>query len=176
MKILLVISLALLFSYSTVAQKSNNMLTKKEARNGWLLLYDGKSTIGWTAVDGKPVPSGWEVENGLLSTKKGSKGGDIVTTQEFGSFILMLDFKIEEGCNSGVKYLFTRYEKGGGLGLEYQVMDDILAEDNRKAHHLCGSLYDVLPPDERTKSKPSGEMEFHKNCLRQKPCRTLVKL
>jgi len=29
--------------------------------------------------------------------------------------------------------------------MEYQIIDDIMGEDNKKENHLCGSFYDVLP-------------------------------
>lgn len=123
-----------------------NALTAKERKAGWVLLFDGQSTAGWTTPSGKQVPAGWEVKDGLLATVKGAKGGDIITSQEFSDFELVLDYNIEPGCNSGVKYFYTRYEKGGNLGMEYQILDDKLAEDNKKENHLAGSFYDVLPP------------------------------
>jgi hypothetical protein len=128
-----------------VAPKANT-LTAKEKKAGWVLLFDGQSTAGWTTTAGKEVPAGWAVKEGTLSTVKGVKGGDIITQDQFSDFELVLDYNLELGCNSGVKYFFTRYEKGGNLGLEYQILDDVLAEDNKKENHLAGSFYDVLPP------------------------------
>lgn len=132
------------------AQK-NNMLTPKEKREGWVLLFDGTSTKGWTTTGGKPVPAGWEVKDGILSAKKGGKGGDIVSDGEFSNFDLQADFNIAPEGNSGLKYFFTKYEQGGNLGFEYQILDDKVAEDNKKANHLTGSFYDVMQPDESKK-------------------------
>ena len=122
-------------------------LSKKEVKNGWILLFDGKTTNGWTTPGGKPVPSGWEVKDGCITTIKGGKGGDIVTVAEYKDFELSVDYSIEPGCNSGIKYFYTNYKIGGNLGMEYQVLDDQLAEDNKKDNHLCGSFYDVLAPN-----------------------------
>lgn len=144
------IILFLLFLSVGYAQKINT-LSNKEKRGGWELLFNGSNTNGWTTNGGKVVPSGWEVENGLLTVKKGLKGGDIVSEKEYSDFELSLDYSIEPGCNSGVKYFYTRYEKGGNLGFEYQILDDVLGEDNKLANHLAGSLYDVLPPNESKK-------------------------
>jgi hypothetical protein len=141
----LIIVPGLLFS------QENNTLTTKEKKKGWILLFDGNNTSGWTTTRGLPVPPGWDVSNGCISTKKGDKGGDIISVSQYSEFDLKLDFKIEPGCNSGVKYFFTKYENGGNLGMEYQIIDDVLGEDNKLANHLCGSLYDVLPPDESKK-------------------------
>ncbi len=128
------------------AQKSNS-LTVKEKKHGWVLLFDGKTTNGWMTPGGKPVPAGWEVKDGCISTVKGGKGGDIVTVDEYKDFEFSVDFNIVPGCNSGIKYFYTKYTKGGNLGMEYQILDDKLAEDNKKDNHLCGSFYDVLPPN-----------------------------
>jgi hypothetical protein len=123
-----------------------NTLTTAEKKSGWVLLFDGKSTAGWTTTGGQPVPAGWQVKDGTLTIVKDAKGGDIITASQFSDFELMLDYNIEPGVNSGLKYFFTKYEKGGNLGMEYQILDDELAEDNKKANHLTGSFYDVIAP------------------------------
>lgn len=126
-------------------------LSQKEINQGWVLLFDGVSTKGWITPAGKPVPAGWEIKNGCITTVKGGKGGDIITEGEYSDFDFSVDFNIEPGCNSGIKYFYTKYETGGNLGMEYQILDDKLAEDNKKENHLCGSFYDVLPVSEGKK-------------------------
>lgn len=141
-----------------VNAQTTNSLSKKEKKQGWILLFDGKSTDGWTTSGGKPVPSGWKVQDGSLTTVKDGRGGDIVTVGEYKDFEFSVDYNITPGCNSGVKYFFTKYATGGNLGMEYQVLDDQLAEDNKLANHLCGSFYDVLPPNEGVKKvNPAGQ-------------------
>jgi hypothetical protein len=137
-------------SLNTFAQVYNK-LKKSEIKKGWALLFDGKSTTGWTTVDGQPVPEGWKVEGGQLTAVEGGKGGDIVTVNEYANFELVLDYKVNVGSNSGVKYFFTNYPAGGNLGMEYQILDDEFAEDNQKANHLTGSLYDILAPSKTMK-------------------------
>ncbi|SDE30913.1 3-keto-disaccharide hydrolase [Niabella drilacis] len=143
--------LFLLFVHTAFCQKADNTLSKAEKKQGWILLFDGQTTSGWTTTQGNPVAKGWQVAGGLLSTKSGGGGGDIVTENEYSAFILTLDFNIEKTCNSGIKYFYTKYATGGQLGLEFQVLDDADAEDNKKENHLCGSLYDVLAPHKGTK-------------------------
>ena len=128
------------------AQKMNS-LTSNEIKQGWILLFDGKTTNGWTTGNDKPVPAGWEVKDGCITTVKDGKGGDIVTVGEYKDFEFSVDYNITPGCNSGIKYFYTKYEKGGNLGMEYQILDDKLAEDNKLENHLCGSFYDCLPPN-----------------------------
>jgi hypothetical protein len=133
-------------SAAAMAQKSNT-LTPKEKREGWQLLFDGTSTQGWSTPKGAAVPSGWAVKDGTLMALKGGKGGDIVSLNQYGDFDLMFDYNIEAEGNSGVKYFYTTYQTGGNLGIEYQLLDDQLAEDNKKENHLTGSFYDVMPPN-----------------------------
>lgn len=136
---------------SATFSQTANKLTSKEKRSGWVLLFDGESSNGWTTTGGKSVPPGWEVTNGSITAKKGGKGGDIISVNEYSDFDLHIDYNIEPECNSGIKYFFTSYDKGGNLGMEYQILDDKLAEDNKKENHLTGSFYDVMPPLESKK-------------------------
>lgn len=141
-----------------IAAQSANALTPKEKKQGWLLLFDGVSSNGWTTPGGKPVPSGWEVKNGAITAVNGGKGGDIISVGEYSDFDFSIDYNIQPGCNSGIKYFYTKYETGGNLGMEYQILDDKLAEDNKKENHLCGSFYDVLPViTGKKKVNPPGE-------------------
>lgn len=127
------------------------VLSREEIKQGWKLLFDGKTTDGWTTVKGDPVPSGWQIEDGILTALKGARGGDIISSRQYSDFELKADFNISAGGNSGIKYFFTSYKQGGYLGFEYQILDDQMAEDNKKANHLTGSFYDVLLPDELVK-------------------------
>lgn len=136
---------------ATAYSQKANTLTPQEKKEGWVLLFDGTTSRGWKTSSGGTVPQGWEVKNGLLTAKKGAKGGDIISENEYSDFDLTADFNIEPEGNSGLKYFYTQYEKGGNLGIEYQILDDKLAEDNKKKNHLTGSFYDVLPPDESLK-------------------------
>jgi hypothetical protein len=144
------------------AQNKDNSLTKQEIKQGWKLLFDGQSLNGWTSV-GKDTPpaTGWKIENGILSAKReGEKGGgDIITKDEYADFDLSVDFKLSEGGNSGIKYFFTKYTKGGWLGLEYQILDNIKHPDaklGRNGNRLQAGLYDMLPLDAPQENK-TGE-------------------
>lgn len=141
-----------LLALTGYAQGKQNTLTKKEKKQGWTLLFDGTTNKGWTKSNGKPFPeNGWQISNGCLTVLENQKGGDIVTVDEYSDFELSVDFQLSKTANSGIKYFFTNYPKGGNLGMEYQVMDDVGASDNKLANHLCGSLYDIFPPNESIK-------------------------
>ena len=151
------------FPASIFSQKIDNQLSAKEKRKGWILLFNGIDSEGWTTTNNKMVPAGWSIKDGILSTVKGGKGGDIMTINEYSDFDLSIDYKIEPTCNSGVKYFFTKYEKGGNLGMEFQILDNELAEDNKLKNHLSGSFYDVLSP---TNPKPPIHSPGEWNTLR----------
>ncbi len=145
-----------------------NTLTDKEKRDGWKLLFDGKTTSGWRGAYSDKFPDrGWSVDNGLLTIQKsdGSESqsfGDIVTTGEYSDFDLVFDFKLTEGANSGVKYFVVENypkPKGSAFGLEFQVLDDDKHPDaklGRDGNRTVGSLYDLIPAKDK-QANPIGE-------------------
>src|ERR1700722_17717585 len=44
-------------------------LTPKEIAEGWILLFDGKSTFGWNVEGGVKIEDGWLVLGGEKETK-----------------------------------------------------------------------------------------------------------
>lgn len=81
--------------------------------------------------------------------QKGEKrGGDIITKDEYSDFDLCFEFRLTKGANSGVKYFFTKYDEGGWLGQEFQVLDDDNHPDaklGRDGNRKTASLYDMIP-------------------------------
>jgi hypothetical protein len=134
-----------------------NTLTATEAKEGWRLLFDGKTMNGWRGAYLETLPArGWEVKDGVLCVKESGGGeatfgGDIVTLEEFSDFDLRLDFKLTPGANSGIKYFVIEElpkTPGSAKGLEYQLLDDIGHPDAKlgiAGNRTCASLYDLLP-------------------------------
>ncbi|HWS00542.1 MAG TPA: DUF1080 domain-containing protein, partial [Prolixibacteraceae bacterium] len=112
-----------------------NILTKTEQKDGWELLWDGKSLNGWlNAKDGVQPSKGWTIkEDELIANLPDNKGGgDIVTKKVYRNFILELDFKFTPGANGGIKYFIQpNPDKAGfsSVGCEYQILDDKLHPD-----------------------------------------------
>ncbi|GAC1384807.1 MAG: DUF1080 domain-containing protein [Ginsengibacter sp.] len=133
-----------------------NNLTNYEKKEGWKLLFDGKTTNGWRSAKNENFPSkGWMVENGNMTVlssegKESANGGDIVTNKLFKAFDISFEFRLSPGANSGLKYFVTLDEKteGSAIGLEYQVLDDALHPDaklGRNGDRTLASLYDLIP-------------------------------
>ncbi len=162
---------------SKYSKKSNlspiitkNKLTQDEKKNGWKLLWDGKTTNGWRGARLDKFPEkGWVIKDGVLSVLasgggESRAGGDIVTTEPYGDFELKVDFKITKGANSGIKYYVnTETNKGPGssIGLEYQILDDKEHPDALKGNHegsrTVSSLYDLIQANPDKPLNPIGE-------------------
>jgi hypothetical protein len=135
----------------------DNSISEREAKEGWKLLWDGKSTDGWRGAKLTTFPvGGWKIENGMLKVLKSdggesTNGGDIVTVRKYKNFELSVDFRITEGANSGIKYFVdTELNKGAGssIGCEFQILDDAVHPDAKlgvKGNRTVGSLYDLIP-------------------------------
>jgi hypothetical protein len=156
--ILLVVP-ASLQSADAEKERQPNTLSEREQKEGWKLLFDGKTTNGWHAYRGKDVPGVWKVADGTLfcSRKNGDHAGDIVTDDEYGSFELAFEWQVTPGANSGVMYRVT---EGAGepwfTGPEYQILDNTKHPDGRKPKTCAASCYALYAPSE-DKTKPVGE-------------------
>ena len=144
-----------------------NQLSKDDIKDGWQLLFDGKTTSGWRGAHKENFPDkGWHTENGELIVEaangaESGNGGDIVTLEEFDNFEFELDFKITKGANSGIKYFVTEkyHPEGSAIGLEYQILDDKNHPDAKlgvNGNRTVASLYDLIPAKKDKKFYPDN--------------------
>ena len=100
----------------------------------WIDLFDGKSTDGWRAYNGKEIPQKWAAVDGELTFDTDLKlenewkgGGDIIYyKEEFEYFELYLEWKLPKGGNSGVFYNVQEgFQAPYAISPEYQLIDDI---------------------------------------------------
>ena len=129
---LTVLVLVALFAVSPAAQSPGavNTLTPAEKSAGWILLFDGNSTVfvrGYKKPDMTALR--WKVEDGCLALPAGegtdTQGQrDVITTREFDDFELSWDWRIGKGGNSGVKYFVTEKHESA-IGHEYQVIPTV---------------------------------------------------
>ncbi|MET0243289.1 MAG: DUF1080 domain-containing protein [Flavitalea sp.] len=143
---------------SFVAPVNDNTLTDKEKKDGWVLLFDGKSTKGWKFYQGKQT-DGWQIANGELSCKlEGvTKRADLITEQQFGDFELSIDWKVAPKSNSGIVYRCNeKYGSSYESGNEYQLIDDEGYPEKLEDWQKSGADYAMHPPT-AIAAKPAGE-------------------
>jgi hypothetical protein len=141
-----------LFGAAGCAPKDSeiNTLTKKEMKQGWELLFDGKSLENWKTFNGGAV-TGWKIVDGVLhnSGVGSDHGGDIITKKEYRNFELYLDWKIAPESNSGI---FFQVQEGitnaiYETGPEYQLIDDKGWPTQLKDSQYSGANYDMHAPE-----------------------------
>jgi hypothetical protein len=144
------------------AQKPNT-LSKAEKKDGWQLLFDGKSTKGWHSFNQQTVSSSWKVMHGELTlkiTREGERGGDLVTDEDFENFDLRVEWKISKGGNSGIFYGVKEggeYGWASSTGVEMQILDNMDGADRHHPKHLAGAMYDLADASQTSRPKPVGE-------------------
>lgn len=141
----LAVALASLLGVSSAftADSADNSLTAAEQAAGWKLLFNGTDLNGWHNFKKEGTRPGWQVKDGTLACVDPHNAGDIVTTEKYDSFELLIDFKMSEGANSGIMYHVT--DEGGAAwatGPEIQLEDNAKAADSQK----CGWLYALYQP------------------------------
>jgi len=154
-------SLVLAIAAASTLLAQANVLTTKEIGDGWLLLFDGESTWGWTPEGGAK----WKAANGVIATDGGDYGW-LRTNTQFKDFILKLEFKTAADGNSGV---FLRAKKGldaHKTGYEVQIYDAHL-------QFPTGGIVDHAAPLKKTKITPE---KWHSYEIVALGGRVLVKL
>jgi hypothetical protein len=154
-----------------------NTLSDAEKKEGWRLLFDGKTFTGLRSYFETMEPSkGWSIEEGCFKNSKGngrprSGGGDIMTAELFTDFDFRFEWSMPPGGNSGVYYLFQERQDKPGVGMymgddgrspvgfEYQLLDDERHPDALRNGPIrsTGSLYSLIAPNESKRLKPTGE-------------------
>src|SRR5689334_13157485 len=115
-----IVSLALVagVAFNRNAKAADNELSANERKEGWVLLFDGKTLDGWGAT-GKA--EGFAVEDGTIACL--NKGGHMAySTGEWADFILKCDFKTERKVNSGVFLRWSDLKNEVQTGIEIQVL------------------------------------------------------
>ncbi len=141
----------------------------------WTSLFDGASFAGWRGVGLDSIPAGhWVIEEGTIrKVASGAvptaadgqplEGGDIMTVDTYRNFELVLEWKVNPGANSGIKYNVSEAMSTGAppvhaaLGFEYQILDDALHPDAQNGpNRTAGALYDLVPPGSNKETRPVG--------------------
>ena len=132
------------------------LLSKKEKKQDYTFLFDGKTMDQWTGNTQSYVP-----EDGTITIhpEKGS-GGNVYTKQEYSDFDFRFEFKLTPGANNGVGIRAPLEGDAAYVGMEIQVLDntaDVYKDLHPYQYH--GSIYGVVPA-KRGYLKPVGQWNY----------------
>ncbi|MDZ7607113.1 MAG: DUF1080 domain-containing protein [Cyclobacteriaceae bacterium] len=167
-RISILVVFVMLASFAFAQKSRDNALSKKEKKEGWVLLFDGKSTDNFRGYGKQEFPKGWIIDNGAIKCngsgrgEAGAKdGGDIITKEQYQNFELSLEWKISQGGNSGI-FILGQEVAGEPIYMsspEMQVLDNDRHPDaklGRDGNRQAGSLYDLIPANPQN-AKPVGD-------------------
>ncbi len=136
---------------------SHNTLTEAEQKEGYQLLFDGKSFAGWRNFRKQTIGKDWIVDTAeqamYLDVKKlqdgkfYADGGDIMTDKPYENYELQVEWKIDTCGNSGIIYNVIENDKNEFVwqtGPEMQVLDNNCHPDAKIIKHRAGDLYDMV--------------------------------
>ncbi len=138
-----------------------NLLSKNEMKNGWQLLFDGKSTSGWHGYNMGIFPDCWVIEEGsfTMTTEGRGESQDIITDKIYKNFAFTAEFKLTQGANSGIIFQIsedTTYKYPYETGPEFQIIDHMNWPDPLEDWQKCAANY-AMYPSKVTDYKPIGE-------------------
>jgi hypothetical protein len=153
----------------TILDKTQYDLSKFAMdKDGYYILFDGKTFNGWRGYNCDDVPKSWTVEDGTIHIKGSgtgeahtTDGGDLIFGHKFKNFELSVDWKVSEGGNSGIFYL-AQEVKGEQIWMsapESQILDNenhLDAQLGIDGNRQSSSLYDMIPAKPQN-AKPFGE-------------------
>lgn len=148
----------LLTSFTPNNKQKDNILSKKENKEDWILLFDGSTMNGWRSFKNRES-DGWDVKNGELYCKEDGvkKRADLITNNKYENYELLIDWKIAPKKNSGIIYMVTEENSASfESGPEYQLIDDIGYPAKLSDKQLSGANYDMHAPTAKV-AKPAGE-------------------
>ncbi len=163
----------------TVVDKPQVDLSKfKKDKDGYIVIFDGKSLDGWRGYGRDNMPGKWSIDNGMLKFSgsgagegQSKDGGDVIFAHKFKNFEVSIDWKISKGGNSGIFYLAQEIQakdpNSGEMRMEpiyisapeSQVLDNENHPDAKlgeNGNRMSSSLYDMIPAKPQN-AKPFGE-------------------
>jgi hypothetical protein len=133
------------------AAAADNELTEQEKKDGWVLLFDGKTPAGWHS-GGRALDSAHVRDDAL--NPHGAAAYVTFHERKFSDFVLSCDFRITKGGNSGVFFRTGDPNEAVQTGIEFQILDS--AGKEKPDRNDGGAIYDVLAPSKNA-MKPAGE-------------------
>jgi hypothetical protein len=134
---------------------ADNELTPKEKSDGWVLLFDGKTTNGWI-TSGKTLALKGPEDGALNPHRSGHYM--LVHTQKWGDYVLKMDFKLSPKCNSGIFIRTSTLDTKPGRDVGYNGIE-VAIDDTKTAGYVdTGAFYDLSKP---TKNAMNSQGEWN---------------
>ena len=123
----------------------------------WENLFDGKTLNGWEQIQGKAK---YEVKDGMIvgTTVLDSPNSFLITKKHYSDFILELDFKVDEGLNSGIQFrsnVNKNYKDGIVHGYQVEI-DPLRKEMYSKEPFNYTSKGEIVPADTESREWTGG--------------------
>ncbi|MSU35722.1 MAG: DUF1080 domain-containing protein [Pedosphaera sp.] len=132
----------------------DNVLSEAEQRDGWRLLFDGRSYAGWMNSD-RSVPKN-QIQNGSMNPHHAGHYM-LIHESEWSNFILSVDFTITPFCNSGVFIRTSSLTPRPGKDIGFNGLEIAIDDTTGAGYHDTGALYDLSKPT-RNAMRPVGEL------------------
>jgi hypothetical protein len=135
------------------ADPAANTLSEAGRRDGWLLLFDGKTHAAWMNSDGTAPRT--PVTDGALNPHRAGHYM-LVHTQQWENFVLSLDFKISPKCNSGIFVRTSSLTPRPGKDVGFNGIEIAIDDTTTAGFTDTGAVYDLSKPT-RNVMRPVGE-------------------
>ena len=98
--------------YTVINNATIDLSGFPQDKDGYYVIFDGKTFNGWRGYGKDHVPSKWTIDNGAIKFNgsgggeaQDGDGGDLIFTHKFKNFELEVEWKVAKGSNSGIFYL-----------------------------------------------------------------------
>jgi Domain of Unknown Function (DUF1080) len=139
--------------FCCAATAADNELTPAQSKEGWFLLFDGKTLNNWMTSD-------WQlskkpVEDGSINPHNAG-AYMMVHEQQWENFIVALDFKISPHCNSGIFVRTSPLRAYPGWDVGYNGIEVQLLDSSEAGYYDTGAIYDLSKPTKNA-MRPVGQ-------------------
>lgn len=130
---------------------AQNELSPQEKKDGFQLLFDGKTLANWQTIKRRPNNASWTVENAILSYEKGESW--LATNDTYYDFVLRLEYRTADKTDTGIFVNASAAGNPGTTGVEVNLISD---NGKPATARSSGSLWDTVAPADNM-AKPDGE-------------------
>jgi hypothetical protein len=153
---LCLVGLSLAASAFAQTSGATNTLTAEERREGFELLFDGKTLNKFDVPPGQEKV--WRVVNGVIRNESALPGATLLTKEDFANYVLRAEFRAHPGVNSAIMLRQGRPQPQAAAspaaqGYELQIRDKVLT-DRTGGSFLTGSIVNVQNAPEGTNIIP----------------------